>query len=85
MIRIKIERRPESTSKMEWAKVKEAIGDGLLILGGLWFLGHLVLFWIGGWIVIGEPSKPILMLETAGALGVIGLGIDRWRSHSKAK
>lgn len=84
MIRIKIERRPEST-KLGWEKVKEAIGDGLLISLGLWVLGHLVLFWIGGWIVIGEPSKPILALETAGALGIIALGIDRWRSHSKAK
>ncbi len=85
MIRIRIERIPQSTGKMEWGKLKESIADGLLIFFGLWFLGHLVLFWLGGWIVIGEPSKPILALETAGALGIIALGIDRWRSHSKAK
>ena len=55
MTRIKIERRPES-AKLGWEKVKEAMGDDLLTFFGLWLLGHLALFWIADWIVIGEPS-----------------------------
>jgi uncharacterized membrane protein SirB2 len=82
MIRLKIERRPEA-GKFNWDKAKEHLADGLVILFGMWLLFHLVLFWIGGWIIIGEPSKPILTVETAIALGIIALGIDRWRSHSK--
>lgn len=85
MIRLRLERRPESTSKFGWAEVKETLADFLLIFFGIWLLGHLVLFWIGGWIVLGEPSKPWLALETVMALGIIALGIDRWRSHSRAK
>ncbi len=41
--------------------------------------------WIGGWLVIGEPSKPILVVETMMALGIIVLGIDRWLAHRRAK
>jgi uncharacterized membrane protein SirB2 len=82
MIKLKIERKPEA-SKFNWGKAKEYLADGLVIFFGVWLLFHLVLFRIGGWIIIGEPSKPILAVETAIALGIIALGIDRWRSHSK--
>lgn len=77
MIRLKIERRTGPESRLSWSEIKEISADILLVIFGVWVLGHLVLFWIGGWLVIGEPSKPILVVETIMALGIIALGIDR--------
>ena len=85
MIMIKIERRTGPESKWSWSEIKEVVADVLLVIFGVWVLGHLVLFWIGGWLVIGEPSKPILVVETLMALGIIALGIDRWRVHRRAR
>ena len=83
MIKLKVERRTGSESKLSWSEVKEIIADVLLVIFGVWVLGHLIMFWIGGWIVIGEPSKPMLVLETIMALGIIILCIDRWRAHRR--
>ena len=85
MIRLRIERRTGPESKLSWSEVKEIMADLLLVIFGLWLLGHFIMFWIGGWLVIGEPSKPILVVETIMALGIIVLGIDRWRAHRRAK
>ena len=83
MIRIRIERKTGPESKLSWPEVKEIVADVLLVIFGVWVLGHLIMFWIGGWIIIGEPSKPILVVETLMALGIIVLGIDRWRAHRR--
>lgn len=85
MIRLRIERRTGPESKWSWSEIKEMVADVLLVIFGVWVLGHLIMFWIGGWLVIGEPSKPILAVETIMALGIIALGIDRWRAHRRAR
>ena len=85
MIRIRIERKTGPESRLSWSEIKEIFADVLLVIFGVWVLGHLILFLIGGWLVIGEPSKPILVVETMMALGIIALGIDRWRAHRRAR
>lgn len=51
MIRLKIERRKDAP-RLTWLEIKEILADVLLVIFGIWVLGHLIMFWIGGWIVI---------------------------------
>ncbi len=65
-----------------WTRVKEVLGDILLLVLGSWLLFHFVMFWLYGWVFVGESSKPWLAVETTMALLVIVLGFDRLIEHS---
>lgn len=60
--------------------MREIIGDLLIIALGIILILHFILFWFYGWILVGEPSKIILGVETAMAIGVLALGIERLRN-----
>ena len=48
----------------------------ILVVGlSLAFLVHFILIWVYGAIVISEPNKIILALETTGIIAILALGI----------
>ncbi len=61
-----------------WEELKGMIAGGLLIGFGIFFLGHFIVFWTIGPILVDEPSKAILVTEMVMAVAIIGLGIERW-------
>lgn len=79
MFRIRIERRPDSESKLTWKDFKEILTVAALLGLGAWVLFHLVLLWLVDWVVIAEPSKAWLAVEMVMVAGVIVLGLDRLR------
>lgn len=54
---------------------EDTANSSLVLAGGIAFLLHLVLLWRDGSIVITEPRKPILVIETLVAVGIIGYGL----------
>ena len=85
MIMLKRERRPASGNEFGWEEFKDTIAFVLLILFSIFLLGHLVAFWFVGSLVIGESSGALLAVEIVMVSGIIVLGIERLRSHLKAK
>ena len=63
--------------------MREIIGDLLIIALGIILIVHFILFWFYGWIFVGETNKIILGVETAMAVGVLALGIERLRDDLK--
>lgn len=77
--------RKSEPARWGWETLKESLSHHLLLVFGILFLGHLIAFWFTDWIVVGEPSKLWLILEILVALGVIALGVERLRKHSKSR
>jgi hypothetical protein len=82
MIRIKIERRPES-NKSGWAEIREGLGDVSLLVLALCFLILSVLLVSSDGIIITSFSKPFAVFTVVVAVGLFALGVDRlvrgWR------
>ena len=81
-------KRPGSAERTGWAEVKEILADFLLVFFGTWLFGRAMLDWLNG--MTGFAQLTILMvswmvLETGMAIGIIALGVDRWRTHSREK
>ena len=57
--------------------MKELICDGLLIGWTLFILGQLVYFLVVGNLTIGEPNRPLLIVEIIAIAGMVGLAIER--------
>jgi len=58
--------------------MREIIGDGLIIALSIILIVHFSLFWMYGWIRVGEPNRIILGVETAMAMAILALGIERF-------
>jgi hypothetical protein len=82
MLRLKIERRPEST-KLGLAEIKEGLGDACLLVLALCFLFLSVLLLNSDGIIITSFSKPFAVVTLVVAVGLVALGVDRlargWR------
>jgi len=82
MIRIKIERRPQST-KSGWSEIREELGDASLMVLALCFLFLSVLLVTSDGVIITSFSKPFAVLAVVVAVGLVALGADRlvrsWR------
>lgn len=57
--------------------MKEILGDLLIIAAGIILLLHFILFWLVGWLKIGEPNVWIRGAETAMCIGIIIIGFER--------
>lgn len=84
-MRLKLRRGRRADERLTWTRAKELFGDFLIVFLGVWLLAHLVLFWLHGWIFIGENSKLVLTLETILAVGILALGIDRFLTHLRGR
>jgi hypothetical protein len=84
-MQLKWRRERRAEERLTWTRAKELFGDFLIVFLGVWLLAHLVLFWLHGWIFVGENSKLVLTLETILALGIVVLGIDRILTHLKGR
>lgn len=60
---------------MRRSSLEDAANSSLVLAGGVAFLLHLILLWRHGSVVITEPRKPILVIETLLAVGIIGYGL----------
>ena len=63
--------------------MRELIADTIVIAAGIILLIHFALFWVYGGLWVYESNRPLLALETAMAVGIIALGIDRLRNDSR--
>ena len=83
MIRIKLERRPES-SKSGWAEIREELGDASLLVLAVCFLFLSVLLVTSDGIIITSFSKPFAVVVLVVAVGLGALGVERlvrgWRA-----
>ena len=84
-MQLKLRGERRAKGRVTWTKAKELFGDFLIVFLGVWLLAHLVLFWLHGWIFVGENSTLVLTLETILALGILALGIDRLLTHLKGR
>jgi hypothetical protein len=51
---------------------------GCLVLSlGIILAYHFFLFWTAGSIIIEEPNRPVLFLESMMSLGIIAFGLER--------
>ena len=84
MLRLKIERRPES-SKSGWAEIREELGDASLLVIALCFLILSVLLVTSDGIIITSFSKPFAVATLLVTVGLVALGADRlvrsWRGR----
>ena len=51
-----VTRKPAS----RWGRTKDVVGDILLMVFGGWLLFHFVMFWLYGWVFVGESCGPWL-------------------------
>ena len=58
-------------------KIREYIGNGIIIAFGGWFAWKGGMMLEFGKIVIWEPNLLILALETIGAMAIVVLGVER--------
>lgn len=57
--------------------LKRTISSILVLALGIILAYHFVLFWIQGHVIIAEPNKVALFLETLLSFGIIAFGIER--------
>ena len=59
--------------------LKEIIGDAMVVFFAIWMLICFTQFWLSptGWKLMGEPNRIVLGIETAVAVAILGLGIER--------
>jgi len=75
---------PDTVQESGWDAIRDIIGDFLIIFVGTWLGGRGMVSLIA---VFGAPDKPPvlwLILQIITAIGIISLGVDRWRAHSRA-
>ena len=56
---------------------RRVIASCLVISLGVILCYHFALFWIHGGVYIHEPNTVILVIESAGAVGIVGFGLMR--------
>jgi small neutral amino acid transporter SnatA (MarC family) len=84
MIRIKIERRPES-AKLGWSEIKEGLGDACLLVLALCFLFLSVLLVTSDGIIITSFSRPLAVVTVVVAVALVALGVERLVRGSREK
>ncbi len=57
---------------------KQFISNVLVLSFGIGLAYHFLLFWINGYILIGEPNKVLLLLETAMSFLIIAFALERF-------
>lgn len=62
---------------MSWRLLREVCGASLVIALGIILAVHFSLIWIHGTIVVQEPSRVILTLESIMTLWILSLGVRR--------
>ena len=60
-----------------WGWFKEFAGDALLAFFSLFLLGHFIMFWLEGYVKIGEPNLVLRAVETGMLIALAALGIER--------
>ena len=65
--------------------MREIIGDLLVIAFALILLLHFSYFWAIGWVLVGESNRVILGFETAMAVAILVLGIERYRDDMRRR
>ena len=84
MIRIKIERRPQS-DKSGWAEIREELGDASLLVLAVCFLFLSVLLVTSDGVIITSFSKPFAVVTVVVATGLVALGVDRFVRQWRGK
>ena len=67
-----------------WEAVRDILGDFLIVFLGTWIMARGMLSLIATFHEMDGPPVIWLILQIATAIGIISLGVDRWRAHSKA-
>lgn len=73
-----------SVQESGWEAIREIIGDFLIIVLGTWLMARGMLSLIAVFHESGGPPVLWLVLQLMTSIGIISLGVDRWREHSKA-
>ena len=67
-----------------WEWFKELAGDALLAFFSLFLLAHFVMFWLEGYVRIGEPNLVLRAVETGMLVALSVLGIERlWKDFDQ--
>ncbi len=67
-----------------WEAVRDILGDFLVVFLGTWMMARGMLSLIATFHEMAGPPVYLLILQIATSIGIISLGVDRWRAHSKA-
>ena len=70
---------PETASreKIAWGQALRNLVSGCLVLSlGIILIYHFFLFWTRGSVIIEEPNRVILFLETMMSLAITAFGLD---------
>ena len=65
------------TSGIWWQALKHTIASCLVIALGIILAYHFILFWMQGSVIIEEPNRIVLILETLMSFAIIAFGIER--------
>lgn len=84
MIRLKLERRTDST-KLAWSEIKEGLVGIFFLVFSLGFLFVSVLLLTSDGIIIRSSSGLFEVLVVVMAVGLVALGVERLVSRSRVK
>lgn len=62
---------------MKWQDWLEVVGDGIIIVFGIWSAFTFIMMLTHGLVIYVEPIKPILITELVLAILAFGFGIER--------